>query len=68
MTISLPKNPKADDLIPIVTDLDERLTALESWRVSHSAGMARRQTQIAAMDERARRDKWLGTLKGRRRG
>lgn len=66
--LDLPKNPKAEDLIPILSDLDARVAALETWRVSHSAGMARRQAQITAMDERARRDKWLSTLKGRRRG
>lgn len=61
--VDLPKNPKADDLVPVLTDLDGRVAALEEWRVAHSAGMSRRQRQIDQIRQAGDRERWLRRMR-----
>lgn len=63
----LPKNPKLDDVVAALVDLDRRLAMVEQWRADHTASMRVRQTQIAAIESKTDRDRWLATLKRGRR-
>lgn len=57
-----------DDLAAQVASLEERVTALEGWRVAHTLGMTRRQQQIDQTQQILARDRFLSTLRrGRRR-
>lgn len=56
-----------DALAEKVAALEERVSALEGWRVEHSAGMTRREGQISQMQQTADRDRFLSTLRRGRR-
>lgn len=43
--LSLPKNPKVDDLVPLLAALDTRITALEAY-------VARNDARITALEKR----------------
>lgn len=58
--------PKLDELVATLTSLEARVAELEAWRVTHNAGMARRQQQIDGQQQIIDRDRWLRTLRGRR--
>lgn len=47
--LNLPKNPKADDLVPILTDLEARIVALEAYVV-------RNDNRITALEGRQSAD------------
>lgn len=47
--INLPKNPKAEDLVPVLTALDVRITALEAYVI-------RNDQRITALEKNQAKD------------
>jgi hypothetical protein len=56
-----------DELAAQVASLEERVTALEGWRATHTVGMTRRQDQINQVQRITQRDRFLSTLRRGRR-